>query len=457
MFYTGGMFFDPALPPDPQGADEAWDALDLSGAVCGEPAEVAAARERAALDAPDTLDHLIEVAGMVTMQAAQRLIGVDVLRREALADAARHGRVLTGVVERSVRLEIAAALRITEAEAGAMLTMGEALVDRYPGVLDSFACARITERHAQLLVEALEVIEPGFREQILPAAIELAEAHPVGTFRRALRALVETVRAATLTERHEQAVQRRRVVLQPDQDAMTWVMTLMPAVEAHAIFGRATAIAKVLLAQEGETRTLDQARADVIADLLIEGETGVHPAAARGIRATVAVTVPALALLSDHHAKGEPAVVEGVGPIPLTVARELCGGADGWMRILTHPETGMVLSVGRDQYRPPPGLRRLVKWRADRCMAPGCGMPASRCEIDHRVAWEHGGETSLQNLNPFCNGHHIVKHHGGWTVRNVDGDDGAVEWISPTGRRYLVQPERRVPVFRPQDENDPPF
>ena len=82
---------------------------------------------------------LIEIADMVTMQAAQRLIGVNVLRREALADAARHGRVLTDVVERSVRLEIAAALRITENEAAAMLAMSEALVERYPTVLDSFA------------------------------------------------------------------------------------------------------------------------------------------------------------------------------------------------------------------------------------------------------------------------------------------------------------------------------
>lgn len=450
------MFFDPAVPPDPQGPDEAWDALDLSGAVFEESDELDAARAQAAFDAPDTLDHLIEIADMVTMQAAQRLIGVDVLRREALADAARHGRVLTDVVEHSVRLEIAAALRITESEAAGMLAMGEALVERYPTVLDSFAGARMTERHARALVEAVDVVEPEFRAEIVPAAIALAEAQPVGTFRRKLRALIETVRASTLAERYEQAVDRRRLVLQPDHDSMTWVMALMPSVEAQAIWARATAMAKAILAQEGEGRTLDQIRADVVADLLIEGRTEAHPAEARGIRATVAVTVPALALL-DHLPGGtEPAVVEGVGPIPIERARELAGAAEGWMRVLTHPETGMVLSVGRDRYRPPPGLRRLVKWRADRCMGPGCGIPASRCEIDHRVAWEHGGETRLENLNPFCKGHHIVKHHGGWTVRDVEGSFGAVEWTSPTGRRYIVEPERRVPVFRTQTDADPP-
>ncbi|GAA3214412.1 HNH endonuclease signature motif containing protein [Microbacterium terregens] len=443
------MFFDPAPPADSQGPS-------ADGAVGDEPPEIVAARERAAFDAPDTLDHLIEIADMVTMQAAQRLIGVNVLRREAMADAARHGRTLTGVAERSVRLEIAAALRITENEAAAMLALGEALVERFPTVLDSFASARMTERHARFLVDAVQILEPELLAQILPAAIELAEAQPVGVFRRRLRALIETVRATTFTERYVEAVQRRRVALQPDHDAMTWVMTLMPAVEAQAIWERVTRMAKVILTDAGETRTLDQVRADVIADLLIEGDTALHPPDARGIRATVAVTVPVLALIDGAPDGLEPAVTEGIGPIPLERARELAGGAEGWMRILTHPETGMVLSVGRDLYRPPPGLRRLVRWRADRCMAPGCGIPASRCEIDHRVAWEHGGETRLDNLNPLCKGHHTLKHHGGWTVQDVAGSFGAVEWISPTGRRYVVEPERRVPVFRVQREGDPP-
>jgi hypothetical protein len=437
-----------------------WDAREVDEPID----ELDAARVRAAFDAPDTLDHLIEVADMVTMQAAQRLIGVNVLRREALADAARRGRVLTDVVEQSVRLEIAAALRITEHEAGSLMAMGQALVERYPAVLDSFAGARMTERHARILVEGVDGVEPELRAQILPAAIESAETESVGVFRRRLRALIETVRVTTLAERHEAAVQRRRLVIEPAPDAMAWVMTLMPAVEAHAVFGRATAMAKTILARDGEKRTLDQIRADVVADLLIDGEADSHPVQTRGIRATVAVTVPVLALLDGAPGGSEPATVEGVGPIPVERARELAGGAEEWMRILTHPETGVVLSVGRKRYQTPPSLRWLVKWRADRCMGPGCGMPASRCEIDHRVAWEHGGETRLENLNPLCKGHHIIKHHGGWTLRDVEGSYGAVEWISPTGRRYVVQPERRVPVFRVEpahrtarDGDPPPF
>jgi hypothetical protein len=117
------------------------------------------------------------------------------------------------------------------------------------------------------------------------------------------------------------------------------------------------------------------------------------------------------------------------------------------MRVLTHPETGMVLSVGRDRYDPPTPLRKLVKWRADRCMGPGCTMPASRCQIDHQIRWTDGGHTSLDNHAPLCQNHHLVKDNTDWIVTQIHGSGGAIQWLSPTGRRYIVQPERKVPVF----------
>ncbi len=157
-------------------------------------------------------------------------------------------------------------------------------------------------------------------------------------------------------------------------------------------------------------------------------------------------------------AAGDPATVEGIGPIPIGRARELCGGAEGWMRVLTHPETGIVLSVGRDRYRPPAELRKLVRWRAGTCMAPGCNISAARCDIDHTIAWEHGGPTALTNLTPLCKGHHTVKHHGRWHVAQVPGSGGAVQWSSPSGRTYRVDPERRIPVFSSAVADEPaPF
>lgn len=406
-------------------------------------------------DPPDAVDGVTDVAMLIAVHTAQQYERVASLRRSMHAVAGRVGCV-SDLIDRSLRLELASALRITEYAAGELIGCATALTDRYSEALDALHGARITDQHARFLVAILDTVEADVAQPLVEQAVALAEELPAGSFRRALRALVETERAASLTERHERALQHRRVTKTTIGDGMAEVTALVPEVEADAIFDRITRFAKTMTGRHGDPdddRTLDQARADVLCDLLIDGTCEGHPSAARGIRASVVVTVPALSLLDDDHAAAHPATVEGVGPIPIDVARRLCGGSARWMRVLTHPETGMVLSVGRERYDPPPELKRLVRWRAERCMAPGCTMPAARCDIDHNIAWAHGGHTALWNNAPFCEGHHIIKHHGGWTVRQLEG--GVVEWISPHGRRYLVEPERRVPIFRPDPEPAP--
>jgi hypothetical protein len=427
----------------------------------GERSMIGAARPLDALEyappIPDALDLVVEAAALRAISAAQQYERIESMRREALADAAaRFGRKPNDFDERSARLELANALRITEVAADDLLRTADALVNRYPTVLDSLSHASITESHARILVDGLDEVEPDLADDVIPRAIALAEHEPVGTFRRRLRKLIESVRFQTLADRHSSAVQNRRAYVETCPNGMGNLTVHAPIVELRAIFDRATAAAKVIVASPDETRTLDQVRADVVCDLLIDGRTDLHPEQARGVRATVVVTVPALALvdderIADNAAATQPPVVEGIGPVSLEVARSLVGTSPTMMRVLTHPVQGMVLSVSRDRYETPPSLRRLVTWRAERCLAPGCGVPAWRCDIDHSVAWEDGGETALSNLAPLCRGHHTIKHRGDWSVRQLEGTGGALEWISPMGRRYVVEPERRVPVFRPSE------
>ena len=222
---------------------------------------------------PDPLDVVMDLAGMMATVAAERLQRIDELRLAHLADAEVAGRVLTDVVMRGLRLELAAAMRITEYAAGNLIALAEALVQRYPEVMTAFSDARITERHAEMLVDGLDELEPDLQGDLLGEALALAESQPVGEFRRSLRKLIENARVVTLAERHEAALTHRRVHVEPVGDGMAWTHHLGPEVEATAAYGRATAIAKTILAQEGETRSLDQIRADVMADLLIEGTT----------------------------------------------------------------------------------------------------------------------------------------------------------------------------------------
>ena len=222
--YVGGQFsslvmqLDDSSIPDDGYDDELLDARDV-------------------IDVPDSVDLVVEVATMMSVFAGHRLRRVDMMRREALADAAAHGFSSSDVVERGIRLELAAALMITERAADALLARADALVHRYPVVLDTLGCGSTTEAHTDAFVEAMGPVESEFRETITERAVVLMQTEAVGAFRRSLRRLIETVRAQTLEQRHREALARRRVVIEPADDGMAWLSALLPAVEAHAIHG----------------------------------------------------------------------------------------------------------------------------------------------------------------------------------------------------------------------------
>ncbi|MGA1836186.1 DUF222 domain-containing protein [Herbiconiux sp. 11R-BC] len=191
-----------------------------------------------------------------------------------------------------------------------------------------------------------------------------------------------------------------------------------------------------------ERRTHAQRRADAFVDLLL-GRESRATALARTVAPNLMVTVPVLTLL--QHAD-EPGELHGYGPIPPSTARRLAARAPSFLRILTHPDTGETLSVGRERYRPPADLRLALIAEDETCRFPGCRRRAARCELDHTHDWATGGATSRDNLAHLCPKHHHLKHDTAWTVR--PGPARTLTWTSPTGREHTTQPMGR-PVFRP--------
>ncbi|WP_217617033.1 HNH endonuclease signature motif containing protein [Cellulomonas sp. GbtcB1] len=161
--------------------------------------------------------------------------------------------------------------------------------------------------------------------------------------------------------------------------------------------------------------------------------------------AEVRVTINASTLLGLDD---QPADLDGHGPIDAVRARALAAGGV-WRRLVTDPVTRRLLDVGRERYRPPVALDEFVRTRDGTCSAPGCTVPACRCELDHTEEFHPRpgdpgdrdvplGRTDADNLGPVCHRHHRLKTDGGFRLRQIE--PGLFEWITPTGHRYLTRP-----------------
>ncbi|GEK85536.1 hypothetical protein GCM10007198_22930 [Microbacterium aerolatum] len=193
---------------------------------------------------------------------------------------------------------------------------------------------------------------------------------------------------------------------------------------------------------EHDTRTLDQLRADIFADMLLTTTpTSVTETALESVKATVQVTISAADLATGDDRLAE---LNGHGPLATGAARILAGHATSWDRVFLDPQ-GMVVQT--DNYVPTSGMKRLLRARDQHCRFPGCRAPAHRCQIDHNHDHAKGGPTAVSNLALFCTSHHPLKHpdvddRDRWTARQLDG--GVILWTSPLGRTYTDEPPLRV-------------
>lgn len=404
------------------------------------------------------LDSIVEVERLMASLSAYRAVAVDEVHRLALAS---EGPARSGVsrpwspqvaARRVATSELAAATRISEREAEQLVADSAALVHQLPETLESLRSGRLSYRHASILVDEARSLPAEAWSSFEAAALPEAEMRTASGFRQRARALRERLHPDSIAERRRTAEESRSVQLEPGRDGMAWLTAHLPAEQAMGAFRRLTEIA-ASLADAEEPRTLAQRRADVFADLLVDGvlpDSGLG----RGVRANVLVTVPVLSLLDPGRAPAEtgasdgrstavssaqvPATLEGYGPISDDVARRLAAHAPSFVRLLTHPETATVLSVGRDRYSVPRDLKLWLRIRDETCRFPGCGRAAANADIDHTVDWQHEGATRHDNLAHLCEAHHRLKHQTDWRVNQAGG--GALEWCAPSGRRYRTEP-----------------
>jgi hypothetical protein len=232
-----------------------------------------------------------------------------------------------------------------------------------------------------------------------------------------------------------------------------------------AAMERVDAIARAAR-QAGDPRDLDSLQADVITDILMFGwpETTAVPRPAQGSpaqrddashpvsewfarlgrrpAARITLVVPWTTAVG---LTGAPCEVVGHGWVTADHARQIMLNDDStWQRLLVDPDTGAALHVETRAYRPTAAMRAHVEAVDGTCRAPGCTVPAARCDLDHDIPWPHG-PTEVANLTSKHRAHHNLHTNGHWFVRR-DGD--RVRWRTKAARIYDTYPKDWLDAVR---------
>nr|WP_224049700.1 HNH endonuclease signature motif containing protein [Arthrobacter sp. NicSoilB4] len=441
------------------------------------------------------LGGLAEVAGLEARTAALkvRLAAEYVRASRALVPPAASPQEHTAQ-EMAVVAEVACVLTVSERSAGALLSDSQVLTAALPLTLDALQAGTVSWQHARIMVDETASLDPASAAALEahfldPDAPNPARGCPAGElvpgrFRAKARTWRERHHPVSIEERHARCAADRRVEFVPDRDGMAWLNAYLPADTAAGIWERTTAVARALQGPD-EARTLTQLRADIAATLLLTGNgtASAGPGTPDGIagglagggtgmvglvgdvpvpRAQVLVTVPVMSLLG---ASDEPAMLDGYGPIPPSMARRLiAGGADSFHRVLTDPRDGAPLEIGRTSYRPTKVQRQWLRLRDGKCPFPGCNNHSLDNEADHLLAWADGGTTGIANLGQPCRKHHRLKHGSAWTPAGATMNDPP-GWVSPSGRHYPSEhqdwepphwPEHVLPTDDGPDPSIPP-
>jgi hypothetical protein len=170
-----------------------------------------------------------------------------------------------------------------------------------------------------------------------------------------------------------------------------------------------------------------------MADTLVERLTGHTTASAVPVEINLVMTDRTL-LAGDH----EPAHLDGYGPIPAALARDLVRDADKtWVRrLFTRPTDGSLVAMESRRRLFDGLLRKFLILRDQTCRNSWCDAVVRHA--DHIVPVTDGGPTSADNGQGLCEACNYTKQQSGWTARRIPGSRHPIQITTPTGHTYLT-------------------
>ena len=357
--------------------------------------------------ATTTATALDELGDVVRWRARYEWFEIDAMGRFREAEMARTAHVEPAMrrqVERSaIALTIGEAMNLSEGQVQLRLSVADRVREQTPSVWAAFSDGLVDFARVRDISATLEKLK---REESVDRLDRLVVAyaadHTAAELRQWLRRFVQRVEADLAVERAEQERKERHVSVNHGEDGMSWLNAYLPSHQAAAIAARLHAGARK---PADDDRTVAQREAD----LLVAWCTG-SDAVTSAISANIAVTIDADVLASAVAGFAESA--DGTWAVPgQWIADVIASGSTFWHRIVTQPVTGDILSHEYLGRYVPDILDLALMFSHGVCQAPGCMVPAGRCDKDHRTPFPHG-PTRGDNVGPFCRRHHTMKGHG---------------------------------------------
>ncbi|MCD9196708.1 HNH endonuclease signature motif containing protein [Aeromicrobium wangtongii] len=355
--------------------------------------------------APTTqsLSHAVRWQSMAEARTVEAMIDY---RDAEMARTALIESSLRRKIERSaIALTIGEATGMSEAQVQLRLSIADRVRAKTPQVWDAFIDGRLDFSRVRDISAAIEKLR---RDESIARldnrVLAYATSHTGAELRQWLRRFVQRVEADLAVERAEAERAERHVSVAHGDDAMAWLNAYLPSHLAAAIEARLRTAARKP-ADPDDDRTVAQREADLLVAWCTSSD-----AATSAVDANIAVTVAADVLAGA--AAGFAESTDGRWAVPASwIADVAATGSTFWHRIVVDPVKDDVLSheyLGRFA---PDTLAAALQFLHGVCQAPGCMVPAERCDLDHRIPHPHGPTTG-DNMGPLCRRHHNLKGHG---------------------------------------------
>ena len=310
-------------------------------------------------------------------------------------------------VERSaIAMSIGEATGLSEGQVQGKLSAADTVRDQSPTTWEAFTAGRIDFTRVRDIATTIDQLQRADSIHRLDAkVIDYATTHTVAELRQWLRRFVIRVEADLAVERADHERQNRHVSVSHGDDSMAWLRAYLPSHEAAAIEDRLRREARRDMTDDD--RTIAQREADLLVAWCLGSDADTATSA---IDANIAVTIDADVLAGAVAGFAESA--DGRWAVPASWMTDVIAtGSSFWHRIVTEPVTGDVLSHEYLGRYAPDTLTIALQFLHGVCQAPGCMVPAGRCDQDHRTPHPQG-PTTAANMGPLCRRHHQMKGHG---------------------------------------------